>query len=449
MKRFHWVRLYLLLLIVILFSTAAFAGLKGYYVIYRETAMQKAADRSKQGIADASDLIMDGISRVAKDAGRKQYDRILELIKKETDSELSEGELENYFRMGYANAIIGEIGTDSTGICNSLNSYITGSGIRNVSVLDEGRTDIYEEKNESGNVISLHIRNVTICYDDPILGRQSDTISYNILFPDAVFHAGSDDLFRYCMVSRKGIYITGQTSSVIGDIYAGGHSPEECREAEIVYGETGTYGGLNILSTQLGIRADTIVCNGDINLNGSFVFFAPNTGKLDCFAQRLNEIEGFSKKTDYTLEGNLYPTYSMDEAHIAKYHDVINLVDISLSSLDSISMYYDSDNDGGYEGKYRKLMSDTDIEIRSDFTGIVATPANVIIDNGVNFEGIILSGDRIYVMGNNNIVANAAVDRSVIAFELESGYGIPVSDYIGGMRAAGLTDPDQYVVPYR
>lgn len=73
----------------------------------------------------------------------------------------------------------------------------------------------------------------------------------------------------------------------------------------------------------------------------------------------------------------------------------------------------------------------------------------MIIDNDVNFEGIILSGDRIYAMGNNNIVANAAVARSVIASELESGYGIMVSDYIGGMRAAGLADPDHYVVPYR
>lgn len=449
MKKFHWVRLYLLLLIIALFSVAAFAGIKGYYVIYRKAAIQKAANRSKQGIADTSNLIIARLSKIAKDAGQEQYDRILELIQKESDSELSEGELENYFRMGYANVISDELGADSTGICNSMNSYLSGSGMPNVSVEDEGRTEIYKEKDDSGNVISLHIRNVKICYDDPILGKQSDTVSYNIRFPDAVFHAGSDELFRYCMVARKGIYITGMTSSVIGDIFAGGHSPEECREAEIVYGETGTYGGLNVLSTQLGIRSDTIVCLGDINLNGSFVVFAPNTDQLGCYAQRINEIEGFSKETDYTLEGDFYPVYAMDEAPLTKYHDAITLTDVSLSQLDEISMYYDSDNDGGYEGKYRKLMSDTDIEIRNDFTGIVATPANVIIDNGVNFEGIILSGDRIYAMGNNNIVANAAVARSVIASELESGYGIMVSDYIGGMRSAGLADPDHYVVPYR
>lgn len=449
MKKFHWVRLYLLLLGVVLFATAAFAGIKGYYVIYREVAMQKAAGRSRQGIADASDLIIDRISQIAKDAGCRQYDSILELINKENEAELSEGELENYFRRGYVNLIKDEIGTDSTGICENLNMYLSGSGIRNVYVYNNNKTVIDEETDEGGNVISLWIRSVTICYDDPTLGRQSDTVSYNIQFPEAVFHAGSDELFSYCMVSRKGIYLTGQTSSVIGDIFAGGHTPEECREAEIAYGETGTYGGLNILSTQLGIRSDTIVCMGDINLNGSFVVFAPNTDRLGCYAQRINEIEGFSRKTNYTLDGEFYPIYAMDEAPLTKYHDAITLADVSLSRLDGISMYYDSDNDGGYEGKYRKLMSDTDIEIRNDFTGIVATPANVIIDNDVNFEGIILSGDRIYAMGNNNIVANAAVARSVIASELESGYGIMVSDYIGGMRAAGLADPDHYVVPYR
>ena len=449
MKKFHWVRLYLLLLVVSMFTVTALAGIKGYYVIYREASKQRAVNRSKQGIAEASDLIMGQISQIARDAGREQYDRILELIKKESDSELSEGELENYFRMGYANIIKGEIGENSPAICDSLNSFISLSGIRNVSVYDEGHTVIDEETDDSGNLVSLKIRNVTICYDDSTFGRQSDTVSYNIQFPDAVFHAGSDELFRYCMVSRKGIYITGQTSSVIGDIFAGGHSPEECRDAEIVYGETGTYGGLNILSTQLGIRSDMIVCLGDINLNGSFAFFTPNTGELNCYAQRLNEIEGFSKNTDYTIDGTFYPTHAMDEAPLAKYHEAIRLVDLSLSGLDDIEMYYDSDNDGGYEDKYRKLVSDSDVEIRNDFTGIVATPANVIIDNGVNFEGIILSGDRIYAMGNNNIVANAAVARAVIASELESGYGIMVSDYIGGMRSAGLTDPDYYVVPYR
>ena len=121
------------------FATAAFAGIKGYYVIYREVAMQKAAGRSRQGIADASDLIIDRISQIAKDAGCRQYDSILELINKENEAELSEGELENYFRRGYVNLIKDEIGTDSTGICENLNMYLAGSGIRNVSVYNTNK----------------------------------------------------------------------------------------------------------------------------------------------------------------------------------------------------------------------------------------------------------------------------------------------------------------------
>ena len=64
--------------------------------------------------------------------------------------------------------------------------------------------------------MGLRIKNVTIRYDDPMLDESSDSLCYNIQFPDAVFHAGNDELFRYCMVARKGIYITGRTSSIIG-----------------------------------------------------------------------------------------------------------------------------------------------------------------------------------------------------------------------------------------
>ena len=79
----------------------------------------------------------------------------------------------------------------------------------------------------------------------------------------------------------------------------------------------------------------------------------------------------------------------------------------------------------------------------------MATPGNVIIHNDVNFEGIILCGDRIYAMGNNNIVANAVVARAIIASENNEETGIKVMDYIGGMKAAKLTPPDHYAVPYK
>ncbi|MBR6158670.1 MAG: hypothetical protein IKQ40_00100, partial [Lachnospiraceae bacterium] len=128
---------------------------------------------------------------------------------------------------------------------------------------------------------------------------------------------------------------------------------------------------------------------------------------------------------------------------------IVNLVDTSLGKLTGIEIYYDTDNDGGYSEPYRKLLSSTDVEIRHDFTGIIATPGNVIIDNDVNIEGIILCGDRIYTMGNNNIVSNAAIVRSIIAGEFAGAYGMRVSDYIGGMREVHLTAPEYYVIPYK
>jgi hypothetical protein len=139
----------------------------------------------------------------------------------------------------------------------------------------------------------------------------------------------------------------------------------------------------------------------------------------------------------------------MDEALLTEYNDTISLVDRSLDRLDTISIYYDSNNDGIYVGKYRKLISGTDIEITNDFTGIVATPGNVIIHNDVNFEGTILCGDRIYIMGNNNIVSNPGIIRSIMASEFNDENNIKVSNYISGLKGAGYTEPEYYVVPYR
>ena len=139
----------------------------------------------------------------------------------------------------------------------------------------------------------------------------------------------------------------------------------------------------------------------------------------------------------------------MEEERLKFYHDEINLVDVTLAPLEPLSLYYDSDNDREYTGKYRKLVSGSDVELKDDFTGIIATRANVIINKDVNFEGIILCGDRIYAMGNNNIVANPQIARTIIASETEDISGIKVRDNIGGMKVAGLRPPEYYVIPYR
>lgn len=447
MRRFHWVRLYALLLMILLFATTVFAAVRGLLYIYEESSRQNRIIRSVQALNNASDRIMRGITDIAREAGQQQYDQLVELATVEDDSRLSESDLEYYFRRGYVNKVKDALG-DGPQICDKLDSFLGEDGAKQVSVINSEDTVLEEEKDDDGNTISLRIKNVMIACDNPEAGGRSETISYSIQFPDAVFHAGNDELFKYCLIAGKGLYITGRTSSFIGDIYAGDHTPEEVREAEIEYGETGTYGGINILSTQLGIRSDRIISRGDININGSFVVFDANSESLDCYAQRVNEMQGFSKKAQYTLEGTFHQIQAMREDELTGYLDAVRSVETALSDLKEIPIYYDSENDVGYAGRYRKLVSDKDIEIRNDFTGIVATPANVIIHKDVNFEGILLCGNRVYMMGNNNIVANPVVARSVIASEIKGDYGFRIMDYIGGMKKPGLFDPEYYVVPY-
>ena len=100
MRRYHWVRVYALLLMVILFALTALTGIKGSFVIYTEAASQKGRVRSVQNIGRASDAIMKGISQIAQEAGRFQYDQLRELVLVDDYSHLSENDLEDYFRMG-------------------------------------------------------------------------------------------------------------------------------------------------------------------------------------------------------------------------------------------------------------------------------------------------------------------------------------------------------------
>lgn len=434
---------------IILFTVASLMGIRGADAIYNESSRQRSIVRAVQTVTEAEEVIIRETSRIAKAAAAQQYDQISALVKSGDGNRLSESELDEYFRKGYSNKIENELGSDAVKLCETLNSFLDTEGLKNVSVVTNQESGLFRDEDAKGNTTALRIKNITIEYSDPVSGERTDNINFNIQFPETVFHAGNDDLFRYCMVARKGIYMTGRTSSVIGDVFAGKHSADECREAEISYGETGTYGGLNILTTQLGIRADMVVSEGDININGSFVNFQPVEDKLACYGQRMNEIEGFSQDASYTLDGLFIPTYRMDDVNRSIYNDNVRMADTAVSKLGGIEIYYDSNNDGGYTSKYRKLMSTTDIEIRDDFTGIVATPANVIIHNDVNVEGTIVCGDRIYTMGNNNIVADPGIARAIIAEEMAGGYGYRVSDFIGGMRDVGMLDPQYYVIPYR
>ena len=129
----------------------------------------------------------------------------------------------------------------------------------------------------------------------------------------------------------------------------------------------------------------------------------------------------------------------------------------SLNVNQLYSYYYDSDNDKSYTGKYRKIISATDVTVTSDVTGIVMTPGSIIVEEGVNIEGLLLSGDRIYMQGNNNVVASVEVLRDVIKEELygnvyeEDSYDtleetarnslhLNVKDYLGGIEYRGIKE---------
>ena len=265
---------------------------------------------------------------------------------------------------------------------------------------------------------------------------------------EIVLYDENPDLFTYSMVADKGIYITGKTSTILGNIYAGTHSPTEMRKAEALYGESESYGGVNIMSTQVAIESDRIVTDGIINMKGSFVVLGAEDKPVEIIAKEIRETDNIANKNMYALFGNL----TTADSHLEN-----RMVKDAIKYFPSIEHYYDSDNDNNYVGKYRKIIASTDITVKNDVTGLIMTPGSVIIEEGVNVEGLILCGDRIYVQGNNNIVASVDVLREIIKEELYQQVYIDkeaetdeeralnklhlyVKDYLGGIENRGIIE---------
>lgn len=449
-QRYRWLISYSMILMIVLFSMAllVFSGkAMSFYKVY---VKQTSTIKGIQSLNEASNAIIKELSRDAKNCGIQQYDILMDVINGKNAISISEKEVDRYYRSGYYVRLEELIGYNPEEISSYLNRALENNGIDSVKVTDGKNMAIIKEVDDSGEVLNIKLQNVTLEYTDPVVGTRTDTLSYSFGIPKATFYTGNDEIFDYCMIANKGIYITGATSSIIGDLYAGGHNKDDFRDTEKAYGEVNNYGGLNILSTQLGVNARRIVSEEDININGSFVIFSGEDGnELVCFGKHLNDIDGFAKETMYFMDGIFYSTIKNDESVMTTYNDYINSAKESLGKLNDIEIYYDSKNEEGGFNPYRVLMSDSDIEIKNDFTGIVLTPCNVIIDNGVNFEGLILCGDRIYVRGNNNIVANRDVIRAIMDFEENVGTGMRAIDYIDGIKYKEIIDPDYYVKPYR
>ena len=432
---------------------------------YKESVSQRALVRGIDSISLASSDIAADMSDKARKAANEKYEAFRELAERSGEEAYTEPELEDYFKQGLIISVKEAIGEEGTEIADYVNRVLSDSGYDMLRVDEEDLPYFEVKQTPDGWIESAGIRNVNLIYDGIPGAARTQKCRFDICFPDATFYAGNKDLFEYCMMADKGIYISGPTSSIVGNIYAGEHTSKESRDIETAYGEIGSYGGLNVLSTQVGIEAQKIVTPANINLVGSFVIFSGgDSGKLSCFAKEMRKVRGYSSETMYSLDGEFLSVSELAEAKMEEYTKLLRLATVSLSSLETIPFYYDSVNDDSYDGTYRKIISSEDVEVSSDVTGVIFTPGNVIIDAGCNVEGLILCGDRIYIQGNNNIVSNAAVVKKVIGEEIaKNGYidnedaaddgfeevRYNALDYIGGLAYPGMKEPDYYCIPYQ
>lgn len=441
-------------------------------IFYKQSASQKSVLRGVESIDAAVDVITKDFSDIVSKSVVAKYEAFTEIAEDDSLSPLKESELDNYFRMGVLSDFEDTVGKGDE-LFDYIESIIPKPTSGTLYIDPECKPYLKVDTSSEGNILSAFVKNVTLVYKGIPGITRKETIDFEIVFPEAIFYAGNEDIFNYCMMAGKGIYISGDTSSLVGDIFAGSHQAVESRDAEIAYGEIGAYGGLNFLSTQVGIQSDNIVSKADINLNGSFVIFNPNeSGNVNCFAGKIRKIRGYSSDSMYSMAGDYKNTEELSADDFSLYKKYCDLADETLAGVGEIPFYYDSNNDSRYSGEYRKIISTEDIEISEDITGIVFTPGNVIINAGCNVEGLILAGDRIYALGNNSIVSNAKIVKKIISDEIDemalyekennndeivlnddgtvdSGVIYHALDYMGGLVYPGLLEQDYYVIPYQ
>lgn len=341
---------------------------------------------------------------------------------------------------------------------DSIQKELSAVSDGKLKLTTESKPKLREVFDHSGQSMrELELTGLTVVYRQGSEFEKSKSYDFRLRIPKAHFFDGNDELFSYSLVGGKGIYITGMTSSIVGNIYAGVHPVAENRKAEAAYGEKSRYGGLNILSTQLGVEADRIISEGDINLKGAFVLFGTKATNASIYGYELHEMAGYPLKTTINIVGETY----LGEENMENDETVFSqkaLMEEAFSGFSNLEFYYDSSNDPDYRGTYRKIVAGTDVTISGDFTGIVITSGNVIIEADSNIEGTILARDRIYIQGNNSIAANREMLRTLVGEEhfmpkeqIDDGEMIPykevshcITDYIGGIYYKGIKD-DRFI----
>lgn len=402
--------------------------------------------RGAEGIDNTKKAILNDFADKVYEASREAYDTLSKIIYDDR-ANITEEEANELYRKIALKKLKDKYEISSTyeeeeskQLAKSLSELLPELRIGEMAI--DSDTSPYLELN--GNIIYLKNVNASFTYGNAYF--RDESFDAHAELDDITMYDENEDLFEYCMVADKGIYITGDTSTLIGDIYAGTHSPTELRKAEALYGESEYYGGVNIMSTQIAIEADKIITDGNVNLKGAFTVFGSENRPVDLCAKNIIENDNIASKNIYALFGELSDRDISEEQMMARE---------AMRYFGSIEHYYDTENDKSYRGKYRKIISSTDVTVTGDVTGVIITPGNVIVEEGVNIEGLILSGDRIYVQGNNNIVSSVEILREIIREELyediyaEETYEtdeeralnsihLMMKDYVGGIKSRGF-----------
>ncbi|MCR5108204.1 MAG: hypothetical protein K6B28_08560 [Lachnospiraceae bacterium] len=387
------------------------------------------------------DLINGDLGRIAEEV----YTPILSEVKDSQDEYTDKEAAADFFRE-YEERVRRRYGDGR--ISHTLNEYLSGLGkqdntVRHMSITGEPRLNIkYDNR---GRISGCSIDDLFMDYRKNNESLAQAKYNKELAIPSPYFYSGNDDLFSYSVIAMKGIYFTGRTSSVIGNVYAGSHKRSEKRDAEIIYGERGNYGGINFLSTQAVLSSDKIVSDADINVKSSYVVFGTDYNTADIYARSINEIEGYNLDNTVIINGD----YSEDISAAVPASEMKQIGD-SIEGMSLLYDYYDSDNDKEYKGAYRKILSNYDVILSEDFTGVLLTSGNVIIEANVNVEGCIIALDRVYVQGNNDIVANKDISARIIEYEAwkeendieeetdEYAVSHDIKDYIDNIQYQGL-----------
>ncbi|MBO4903536.1 MAG: hypothetical protein J5518_12170 [Lachnospiraceae bacterium] len=404
---------------------------------------QRIEIRGIMGLDEAERTLMDILNEHAHTVAAQTYAQTEAELARPGFASISEQEALQLYRLRYAEGL--------EELCKPelLQQELTGrfQAERGEVTLDTSSAPEFELciDEQSHEITGCVLKDVTLLYTYAGGFEKRNCLDYTFSVPSGSFYDGNDTLFEYSLIGRKGIYFTGKTSSVVGNMFAGTHSAEEYRKAESGYGERGIYGGINILSTQVGIEADTVVSTGDINLKGAFVAFGTDEKPIQVYAGEINELAGYYLHTDYTLNGKI------NARNGEKYKEAVDLINTAEGKIDEFNYYYDTENDETYLGQYRKILSNTDVTLSGDFTGTVVTSGNVIIEADCNVEGLIYAGDRIYVQGNNNIVSNRDVMRRIIKEECAKENADPqfqLREHLGGITYKGMEKCEEEMVAY-